>query len=94
MWRQRMFSNRRAYLVLDVKIDADHTSLAQRLAKRRMKHQRAALQHPCLDDYVGTYAVNHLLQTDQVLGHLQYRPAEPTEVVVVAQAPAHPHPFV
>ena len=51
--RQEMPLDLASILIADLDVDADHTTAAQRLAKRGVEYQRTAVRHARLDDDVG-----------------------------------------
>jgi len=77
----------------DLTIDADHAPLPECLAERCMKQQGAAAEHASLHDHGGAKLVNHLLKAQQILRQLQNWKPEPTEVVIILQAPTDAHPL-
>ena len=48
--------------------------------------------HSGFDDHRGAQRVDHFLQAQQVFRKLQYRQAEPAEIVIILEAPADTQP--
>ena len=68
----------------DVDVDADHLAVAtDQLEQGSGKDQRSAAGDAGLDDEVGSYPPNDLLNGDDVLRELNDRQAEPGEVIGV-----------